>query len=162
MYDPWNLGGLNPSFFVIWGGLAFFLWWLGGGSPPPSPYVEPPLLIVQLNKLQSYSRISALGPVGHCTSRFKRAVYISCRPRVDVHMGGGGVRPMWTGGSKTGFFCGRHKWMALSNRAFSVAGPHSGMGYLWHCACSLGFSNFSYAHLKKFPFSHTRIGSASE
>src|SRR6218665_820027 len=32
MYDPWNLGGLNPSFFVIWGGLA-----------PPSPYVEPPL-----------------------------------------------------------------------------------------------------------------------
>jgi len=34
MYDPWNLGGLNPSFFVIWGGLA-----------PPSPYVEPPLVI---------------------------------------------------------------------------------------------------------------------
>src|SRR6218665_2881805 len=33
MYDPWNLGGLNPSFFVIWGGLA-----------PPSPYVEPPLM----------------------------------------------------------------------------------------------------------------------
>src|SRR6218665_1779678 len=33
MYNPWNLGGLNPSFFVIWGGLA-----------PPSPYVEPPLL----------------------------------------------------------------------------------------------------------------------
>src|SRR6218665_475289 len=32
MCDPWNLGGLNPSFFVIWGGLA-----------PPSPYVEPPL-----------------------------------------------------------------------------------------------------------------------
>src|SRR6218665_1359317 len=31
-YNPWNLGGLNPSFFVIWGGLA-----------PPSPYVEPPL-----------------------------------------------------------------------------------------------------------------------
>jgi len=27
------LGGLNPSFFVIWGGLA-----------PPSPYVEPPLV----------------------------------------------------------------------------------------------------------------------
>src|SRR6218665_3688373 len=32
MYHPWNLGGLNPSFFVIWGGLA-----------PPSPCVEPPL-----------------------------------------------------------------------------------------------------------------------
>jgi len=28
-----------------------------------------------LNKLQSYSRISALDPEGHCTSRFKRAVY---------------------------------------------------------------------------------------
>ena len=27
-----EFGGLNPSFFVIWGGLA-----------PPSPYVEPPL-----------------------------------------------------------------------------------------------------------------------
>src|SRR6218665_3860406 len=53
------------------------------------------LLIVQLNKLQSYSRISALGLEGHCTSRFKRAVCISCRPRVDVHMGEG-VRPMWT------------------------------------------------------------------
>ena len=33
MYDPWNFGGgLNPSFFMIWGGLA-----------PPSPCVEPPL-----------------------------------------------------------------------------------------------------------------------
>src|SRR6218665_1146152 len=30
---PLEFGGLNPSFFVIWGGLA-----------PPSPYVEPPLL----------------------------------------------------------------------------------------------------------------------
>ena len=43
-----------------------------------------------LNKLQSYSRISALGPVGHCTSHFKRAVCISCRPSVDVHKGGSG------------------------------------------------------------------------
>ena len=50
-----------------------------------------------LNKLQSYSRISALGPEGHCTSRLQRAVCISC--------GQGGA------GSKTGFFCGRHKWM---------------------------------------------------
>src|SRR6218665_270366 len=41
-----------------------------------------------LNKLESYSRISALGPVGHCSSHFKRAVCISCRPRVDVHKGG--------------------------------------------------------------------------
>src|SRR6218665_3449331 len=43
-----------------------------------------------LNKLESYSRISALGPAGHCTSHFKRAVCISCRPRVDVHKGEGG------------------------------------------------------------------------
>ena len=40
-----------------------------------------------LNKLQSYSRISALGPVGHCTSLFKRAMCISCRPHVGVHKG---------------------------------------------------------------------------
>jgi len=39
--------------------------------------------------LESYSRISALGPVGHCTSHFKRAVCISCRPCVDVHKGEG-------------------------------------------------------------------------
>src|SRR6218665_365542 len=31
MYDPSNLRGVNPSFFVIW------------GLSPPSPYVEPPL-----------------------------------------------------------------------------------------------------------------------
>ena len=43
-----------------------------------------------LNKLQSYSRISALGQEGHCTSRFKRAMCISCRPHVDVHKGGSG------------------------------------------------------------------------
>jgi len=33
---------------------------------------------------------------------------------LDVHKGGGGSGPcgrMWTGGSKTWFFCGRHKWM---------------------------------------------------
>src|SRR6218665_286874 len=40
-----------------------------------------------LNKLQSYCRISASGPEGHYTSRFKRAVCISSRPRVDVHKG---------------------------------------------------------------------------
>jgi len=33
---------------------------------------------------------AALGPVGHCTSHFKRAVCISCRPCVDVHRGEGG------------------------------------------------------------------------
>ena len=45
-----------------------------------------------LNKLQSYSRISASGLVGHCrpTIRFKRAMCISCRPHVDVHKGQGG------------------------------------------------------------------------
>ena len=32
-----------------------------------------------LNKLQSYSQISALGQEGHCTSHFKRAMCISCR-----------------------------------------------------------------------------------
>src|SRR6218665_3614145 len=39
MYDPWNLGGLNPSFFVIW------------GLNPPSPYVEPPLIPMTRNAL---------------------------------------------------------------------------------------------------------------
>jgi len=34
--------------------------------------------------------MSALGPEGHCTSRFKRAMCISCRPHADVHKGGGG------------------------------------------------------------------------
>jgi len=50
-----------------------------------------------LNKLQSYSPISALGQEGHCTSRFKRVMCISCRLHVDVHKGGGeGVWLMWT------------------------------------------------------------------
>src|SRR6218665_3293496 len=71
--------------------------------------------------LESYSRISALGPVGQCTSHFKRAVCISCRlrPRVDVHKGGGGsgpCGPMWTEGRglKNPIFRGRHKWMTPS------------------------------------------------
>jgi len=54
-----------------------------------------------LNKLQSYSRILALGSEGHCTSRFKRVMCISCRPHVDVHKGRGGsglCGRMWTGG----------------------------------------------------------------
>ena len=71
-----------------------------------------------LNKLQSYSRISALGPEGHCTSRFRRAMCISCRPHVDVHKGEGSAGScgrMWTGGGevKNPIFCGCHKWMAL-------------------------------------------------
>src|SRR6218665_3874243 len=31
MHHPWNWGGINPSFYIIW------------GLSPPSPYVEPPL-----------------------------------------------------------------------------------------------------------------------
>src|SRR6218665_1575930 len=62
-----------------------------------------------LNKLESYSRISALGPVGHCTSHFKRAMCISCRPCVDVHKGGGGAAHVdacgqGEGGQKRDFF----------------------------------------------------------
>src|SRR6218665_1273674 len=59
-----------------------------------------------LNKLQSYSRISALGPEGHCTSRFKREMCISCRVHVDVHNGSGSCGRMWTwgeGGKKSDF-----------------------------------------------------------
>src|SRR6218665_3585672 len=46
----------------------------------------------------------------HCTSHFKRAMCISCRPCVDVHKGGGGgfvpCGRMWTGrgGQKRDFF----------------------------------------------------------
>ena len=54
-----------------------------------------------LNKLESYSRISALGPEGHCrpTRSFKRAMCISCRPHVNVHKGrgSGSCGRMWTG-----------------------------------------------------------------
>src|SRR6218665_553428 len=60
-----------------------------------------------LNKLQSYTRISALRPEGHCTSRFKRVMCVSCRPHVDVHKGEGGWL-MWRGdGSKSWFL-----WMS--------------------------------------------------
>src|SRR6218665_2919222 len=62
------------------------------------------LKLEKLNKLKSYSRISALGPVCHCTSRFKRAVCISCRPRVDVQMGGGGPAHVDRGSQKQDFF----------------------------------------------------------
>src|SRR6218665_657036 len=65
--------------------------------------------------IYNHRRISASGPVGHCTSRFKRAVCVSCRPRVDVHKGG----PAYVdacgqreGGHKPDSFYGRRKWMA--------------------------------------------------
>jgi len=64
-----------------------------------------------LNKLQSYSQISALGPEGHCSSRFKRAMCISCRPHVDVHRGEGSLAHVDTG-VKNLIFCRHHKWMA--------------------------------------------------
>src|SRR6218665_1398301 len=75
-----------------------------------------------LNKLQSYSRISALVPEGHCTSRFTRAMCISCRPACARPQEGRGVWLMWThvdrtvGVSKIRFF-GRHKWMAPNVRS---------------------------------------------
>ena len=75
-----------------------------------------------LNKLQSRSHISALGPDGHCTSHFKRAMCISCRPHMDVHKGEGAWL-MWTGGGgqKHDFFCGRHKWMAPKLNCHSLS-----------------------------------------
>jgi len=54
-----------------------------------------------------YSQISAIGPEGHCTSHFKRAMCISCRPHVDVHKGSCGQGEC----QKPDFF-GCHKWMA--------------------------------------------------
>ena len=57
-----------------------------------------------VNKLQSYSRISALGPEGHCASRFKRAMCISCRPHVDVHKGGLAHVDRGEGSQKLDFF----------------------------------------------------------
>jgi len=61
--------------------------------------------------------INSLGPEGHCTSRFKRSMCISCQPHVDVHKWEGRVRLMWTHvyrgmEVKILIFCGRHKWMA--------------------------------------------------
>src|SRR6218665_1269716 len=61
-----------------------------GSIPMWTSCKEVGVFFTSLNKLESYSRISALGLVGHCTSHFKRAVCISCRPCVDVHKGGGG------------------------------------------------------------------------
>ena len=82
-----------------------------------------------VNKLQPYVRISALGPEGHCTSRFRRAMCISCRLQLDIHKGEG-IWLMWThvdGGreSKIRFFCGRHKWMAPMSLRRDLE-PHGG------------------------------------
>src|SRR6218665_1187541 len=79
-----------------------------------------------LNKLQLYSRISAVGPEGHCTSRFKRAMCISCRPHVDVHEGEG-AQLLWThvdrgGRVKNRIFCGRHKWMTQRPKVYEIGG----------------------------------------
>jgi len=78
-------------------------------------------LSIILNKLQLYSRISAVGPEGHCTSRFKRAVCISCRPHVDVHEGEG-AQLLWTHGVKNRIFCGRHKWMTHRPKVYEIGG----------------------------------------
>src|SRR6218665_3040246 len=76
-----------------------------------------------LNKLESYSQISALGPVGHCTSHFKRAVCISCRQCVDVHKGEGrGPAHVDRGeGGQNVIFCRRHKWMAPKWKEFGLS-----------------------------------------
>jgi len=52
-----------------------------------------------LNKLQSYSRISALGPEGHCTNRFKESdVYFMSTGcgRPQGERGSGSCGRMWT------------------------------------------------------------------
>jgi len=64
-----------------------------------------------LNKLQSCSRISALGQEGHCTSRFKRAMCLSCRLHVDVLKGGPDSCGQEGGGSKSWLFCICYKWL---------------------------------------------------
>src|SRR6218665_1722360 len=81
-----------------------------GSIPMWTSCKEVGVFFTSLNKLESYSRISALGLVGHCTSHFKRAVCISCRPCVDVHKGGrGGSGPRGQGerGSRGGGGGGR-------------------------------------------------------
>jgi len=51
------------------------------------------LLIVQLKI--NYNHIVEFQE-GHCTSRFKRAMCISCRPHVDIHKEERGDWLMWT------------------------------------------------------------------
>jgi len=74
-----------------------------------------------LNKLQSYSRISALSPEGHCTSRLKRATCrpISRRPHVDVHKGEGAPAHVDAYGQriKNLIFSGRCKWIVPYNNS---------------------------------------------
>src|SRR6218665_1623307 len=75
------------------------------------------LIVYSLNKLELYSRISALGPVGHCTVAISRERCVFHVDRVHVWTSTGGSGPcgrMWTEGRgfKNVIFCGRHKWMA--------------------------------------------------
>ena len=81
-----------------------------------------------LNKLHSYSRISTLGLEGHCTSRFKRAMCISCRPHVDVHKGGEGPAHVDACGQGVGevknlIFCGHHKWVDHNLTQYHLISP---------------------------------------
>jgi len=63
-----------------------------------------------LNKLQSYySRISILGPEGHCTCCFMTVKCISCGRHVGVNRGGG-IGLIWTEeGLQTVVLSGHHK-----------------------------------------------------
>ena len=66
-----------------------------------------------LNKLQSYSRISSLGPEGQVivlTISRERCVFHVDRMWTPTR--GKGVRLMWTQGGQKFDFCGHHKWMA--------------------------------------------------
>src|SRR6218665_2054715 len=71
--------------------------------------------------------------VGYCTSHFKKAVCISCRPCVDVHKGGGESGPcgrMWTRGrrgQKRDFFVDIINGWPLTVRT-------------WYLLCSIPFS----------------------
>jgi len=65
-----------------------------------------------LIKLQSCSRISALCLKGHCTSRFKRAMCISCRPHVEGGLAHVDACEQGKGGQKSDFCLGRHEWIS--------------------------------------------------
>src|SRR6218665_3910024 len=65
----------------------------------PCPHCDDPLPLCVGTSLMD----APLGTVGHCSSRFKRAVSISCRPCVDVHKGRG-LAHVDRGGQKPDFF----------------------------------------------------------
>ena len=66
--------------------------------------------------------MSALGPVGHCTSHFKRAVCISCRPCVDVHKGGdpAHVDECGQGGQTCSFVDGINGWPPICSSSVGI------------------------------------------